>query len=890
MDLGRTQFLSLLTKAITTALGVIQSVLIVRFLSPSEFGVVGLVMSIGGLIGVSQHLGIVDGAIREIAILKNPREVGKVFWVSHLVRQVVTLPLSLGLVALAYYIAVHIYNRPEIVPLIQLYAAVLILQGLQDVLGATLTGMKQFVALYAVQIITAAINIAVFGYLTWRYSTSGFFWAVIITTSIMVALLFLLITRQLKGNLKLPTKVDIALYGKRVMRIGVFMYLSRIFFVVWQRLPILILGAVVTSDELGYLNVSLTFGSRLTIIAMALSEVNLAWMSSLYTSQREQFKQVVTRNMHRVLVVMAFITLVLLFFTPEILQHIIGLEYLPAHHLIIVMTLAFLLYALTDIGTSSIFVSADAPRSRAVVYGLMMSITGIIVAWLLLTEPSPLLASYAVLAGALGAYVAMVWHAYHKYHISLLTTQLTIFLVSLALSAAWFFTDPTLFSRSIVFCALSAYIIFEARRSNLLPNSFLLKNKAANADHSEKSQFGVICFAGAAYHQLTWTNRQHIMSRVSSQHRVLYIEPRVWVLKYLIKHWQSPSEVAQFCKRLVWVHKENDNLYIKAQGNLIPGSREINVISKLNHLLNRYNILAWARALGFKEQRAVVWLYDTEAAEYLSAFPDATVLYDCVDDHAAQAGVDRNPQRVVEEENIILKRADLVTVTSKRLFELKRAANPNTQLVLNAGSVELFSHTAHVTPQQKKYKDLTSLSHPILGSVGALDFYKLDSALIFTVASAKPDWHFVFIGEPKVSAKNNENVQKLARLPNVSIFGEVTHKDVPAYVAQFDLCLIPYQSNKYNEASFPLKFWEFMATGKPIVVSGVPELMEYKELIGFATTPAEFIALAEKWLANPSDKVRERKSLSLEHGWDNRVEKMLTLVEQAMRKKYENRI
>ena len=96
MDLARTQFLSLFTKAVTTALGIAQSIIVIRILSPAEYGLVGLVMSVGGVIGVSQHLGIVDGAIREIAILKNKREVGKVFWVSHLVRPCVAISFFFG--------------------------------------------------------------------------------------------------------------------------------------------------------------------------------------------------------------------------------------------------------------------------------------------------------------------------------------------------------------------------------------------------------------------------------------------------------------------------------------------------------------------------------------------------------------------------------------------------------------------------------------------------------------------------------------------------------------------------------------------------------------------------------------------------------------------------
>jgi O-antigen/teichoic acid export membrane protein len=147
VNLAGIQLLSLTTKAITTTLGIIQSIIVVRILSPAEFGLVGLAMAIGTVVGVSQHLGIVDGAIREIAVRKKKEEIGKVFWVSNITRQAVTIPLSLLLMLLARPVAEGIYGRPEITPYIYMFASILILQGVEGVFGATLTGLKKFVSL-----------------------------------------------------------------------------------------------------------------------------------------------------------------------------------------------------------------------------------------------------------------------------------------------------------------------------------------------------------------------------------------------------------------------------------------------------------------------------------------------------------------------------------------------------------------------------------------------------------------------------------------------------------------------------------------------------------------------------------------------------------------------
>ena len=653
MDLARAQFLSLATKAITRALGIAQTLLVVKLLGAASFGLVGLVLSVGGLIGVSQHLGIQDGAIREIAVRKSRKEIGRVFWVSNIVRQAVTIPLSLILFAVAGVVASGIYDKPEIAGYLQIFAAVLILQGLQDVFGATLTGMKRFGALYVIQIVTAVINVAVFGWLVWQFGVSGFFWAMVITTGIMVGLLAIVIGGALRGNLRLPTWADVREYGRAVVRISAYMYVARIFFVVWQRLPLLLLGGVLAAEELGYLNLSLTFGSQFVILAMALSEVNLSWMSSLYAQRRDEFVATVTRNMHRLLVLLMGMALVLLFFAPEILR-IFENEFLAAQPLVLLMTAAFFLYALTDIGTSSVFVSADRPQLRALTYAVITAVTGALLVWLLLVRPDPLLAAWAVLLGAVVGYGLMVVVSTRVFKVPLLTWQLTVFLLAMAGSVAWLFDGPSLAWRIVVFGLLSLYVLWESRRSNLLPKQAtlvrLLKGgRAGGASESASTRVnvGVVCFAGAEFDLPTWTNRQQIMSRVAQERPVLYVEPRVWIVRYVVAHVWQPVRVWRFLQRIVsYEHvsrTKGQRLYVTSQWNLIPGSRESEWIARFNHALNRRRILRLAKRLGFygaegAEENAVVWIYDTEAAEYLDGFTQATVLYDCVDESCGAGG------------------------------------------------------------------------------------------------------------------------------------------------------------------------------------------------------------------------------------------------------------
>ncbi|MEX1112362.1 MAG: glycosyltransferase, partial [Candidatus Andersenbacteria bacterium] len=126
--------------------------------------------------------------------------------------------------------------------------------------------------------------------------------------------------------------------------------------------------------------------------------------------------------------------------------------------------------------------------------------------------------------------------------------------------------------------------------------------------------------------------------------------------------------------------------------------------------------------------------------------------------------------------------------------------------------------------------------------------------------------------------QHKNNLERLAKLNNVHAVGYITQKDAPAYVAYFDVFLIPYRNSLYNTSSFPLKFWEFMATGKPIIVSGLPELHKYQPLINYAYNAGQFIEYIQSALKDPHVYEDKRIALAKQHTLEKRYQKILELV------------
>ena len=234
-----------------------------------------------------------------------------------------------------------------------------------------------------------------------------------------------------------------------------------------------------------------------------------------------------------------------------------------------------------------------------------------------------------------------------------------------------------------------------------------------------------------------------------------------------------------------------------------------------------------------------------------------------------QAGVDRNSDRVKEEEEAIAKRADAISTTAQILYDKFIKLNNNTVLNPNAADVSKFLEQTTEDPA-----DIKEIPHPRIGTVGALDDYKIDSNLLLSVAKEKKDWHFVLVGPEDYATKKDANggIGELKSLPNVHFLGSKKSDEVPAYVNSFDVTMIPYRKSRYNDASFPLKFWEFMASGKPVIASGLPELEKYKGLVNLANDSVEFIKGVEEGLKDSSEKREARIAEARLHDWKTRVD------------------
>jgi UDP-galactopyranose mutase len=253
----------------------------------------------------------------------------------------------------------------------------------------------------------------------------------------------------------------------------------------------------------------------------------------------------------------------------------------------------------------------------------------------------------------------------------------------------------------------------------------------------------------------------------------------------------------------------------------------------------------------------------------------SAIIYDCMDELSAFAGA---PPRMVELERELFGIADLVFTGGRSLYEAKRTQHR--AVYCFASSVDV-PHFAGARRSQSDVPDMADIPHPRLGFYGVLD-ERMDLELLDGLAAARPEWHIVLLGPV---AKIEE--QSLPRRPNLHYPGPRSYDDLPAYLAGWDVALLPFARNESTRFISPTKTPEYLAAGKPVVSTSIPDVVHpYGEmgLVQIADTVEDTVIAIETALAESPNADRQRvDELLSSMSWDNTWAAMNDLVLDASR-------
>ena len=335
----------------------------------------------------------------------------------------------------------------------------------------------------------------------------------------------------------------------------------------------------------------------------------------------------------------------------------------------------------------------------------------------------------------------------------------------------------------------------------------------------------LVCLAPERWGGL-WRNRHQLLTRVARHNRVLWVEPRPYLSDAV--HALRTRRLGEHT--LAWPQPQHiqDGLFVYRDPLWLP----------LSGRTPLRQLTAWGRTRGLRAavrrlgggQAPILWLFRPDQGDVIGQCGEQMVIYHAVDEYAAyeleyqgdQAA--NRPGRVQAMEQAILRRADLVLVTSAPLLASKREFQPNTHLVPNGVDFAAFA-AALAYPHAPAA--LASVPHPRLGFVGAIN-EKVDLHLLSALAAADRTWQIVLVG-PVTLRYNLDDLDALRSQPNVHFIGALPVAQVPHAIAACDVCLMPYKINPWTHHISPLKLYEYLAIGRPIVSTAIPAVTDSSE-------------------------------------------------------------
>ena len=381
----------------------------------------------------------------------------------------------------------------------------------------------------------------------------------------------------------------------------------------------------------------------------------------------------------------------------------------------------------------------------------------------------------------------------------------------------------------------------------------------------------IICFGGEDWWYHHPHSKNHLMRRFArAGNRVIFVNSISMGLAPM-KSGETLIRIKRKLKSYAKLARTTEEGITVISPAVVPfyGNRAAAVA---NRQLLTAQISALAKRRGLRHP--ILWIAIPTAVEVVGRLNESLIIYHVSDkydantmDHATDpAFIRKLHERAIEAANLIFyssrKLLDEATQGLEKSYLLEQAVD--------------FDHWAMIE-KIPIVEAVSQIPRPRIGYFGAIEPWLVDQELIRQAAQQRPDWNWIFIG-------NKSRGLEIEGLPTVHFLPPVSYQDLPGYAAGFDVCVLPWNTEvPFTSYGSAIKVREYLASGKPVVISPLPEYESMSDVLRIARSRDQFLELVDDALHEQgSEKANARQQAVRNGTWDARAEWVSGLIEEAL--------
>ena len=381
----------------------------------------------------------------------------------------------------------------------------------------------------------------------------------------------------------------------------------------------------------------------------------------------------------------------------------------------------------------------------------------------------------------------------------------------------------------------------------------------------------IICFAGEDWWYHHPHSKNHILKRLARHNRALFVNSITMGLPSA----RNPDFFQKIRRKLKsymrWLRKVPEGLWVMTPIN-VPFYG-----SWIGRFLNRTLLFLQLRLVMviLNLRNPIIWVAIPTAADIVNSLGPKLLVYQVSDKYDSNEDSALSRTLIRDMDARLKKAAAVVMFSGRKLYE--EAGIAHRYFLEQAVDFERFANLPAGTPP-----DIAQIPRPVLGYVGSVDWYTMDVPLMEHVAKVRPDWHWVFIG-------SKSNAVTLSA-PNIHFLGTKSYSELPGYYRHIDVCVMPWdQKNVFTSYGSAIKVREYLATGKPVVISPLYEYLNTRGVRIYRTVD-EFIALVTEALVSdtPLD-CQLRQDAVRNSTWDVRAREVASLFRHLLEERSSER-